>query len=118
RLVLQVALTTLVADRAIERMVDQQELHHAFACLLDHRCRGEDFRKLAVWPRTKVANAHCAGSLRLGWSALHFRQAHAAVACNRQPLVEAKAWYLRAGFFRSLQQRVVIGYFDLYAVDF
>jgi hypothetical protein len=28
RLVLQVALAALVADRAIERVVDEQELHH------------------------------------------------------------------------------------------
>ena len=33
-LVLQVAFAALVADRAIERMVDQQEFHHAFARLL------------------------------------------------------------------------------------
>ena len=29
RLILQVALAALIADRAIERMVDQQEFHHA-----------------------------------------------------------------------------------------
>ena len=34
RLVLQIALAALVADRAIERMVDQQELHHALARLV------------------------------------------------------------------------------------
>src|SRR6202000_614460 len=33
-LVLQIAFAALVADRAIERMVDQQELHHALARLL------------------------------------------------------------------------------------
>ena len=36
RLVLQVALAALVADRAVERMVDEQELHHPFARLLHH----------------------------------------------------------------------------------
>jgi hypothetical protein len=36
-LVLQIALAALVADRAIERMVDQQELHHPFARLAHHR---------------------------------------------------------------------------------
>ena len=34
RLVLQVALAALVADRAVERVVDEQELHHPFARLL------------------------------------------------------------------------------------
>jgi hypothetical protein len=29
-LVLQIALAALVADRAIERMIDEQKLHHAF----------------------------------------------------------------------------------------
>ncbi len=37
RLILQIALAALVADRAIERMVDQQELHHALARLMHHR---------------------------------------------------------------------------------
>jgi hypothetical protein len=32
-LVLEVAFAALVADRAIERMVDQQEFHHALARL-------------------------------------------------------------------------------------
>lgn len=30
-LILQVALATLVADRAIQRVVDEQKLHHPFA---------------------------------------------------------------------------------------
>ena len=33
-LVLQGALATLIADRAVQRVVDQQELHHAMLCLL------------------------------------------------------------------------------------
>src|SRR5215472_10758207 len=40
RLVLQIAFTALIADRAVERMVDQQEFHHAFARLLYHRRLG------------------------------------------------------------------------------
>ncbi len=48
RLVLQVAFAALVADRAIERVVDQQEFHYAFAGLLDHRRVGEDLRQLAI----------------------------------------------------------------------
>jgi len=31
RLILQVALAALIADRAVQGMVDQQEFHHAFA---------------------------------------------------------------------------------------
>ena len=91
RLVLQVALAALVADRAIERMVDQQELHHAFARLLDHRRVGEDLRRLAVRAGAQVAHAHGAGGLRLRRAALHLDQAHAAIAGDRQPLVVAEA---------------------------
>ena len=40
RLVLQRALAALVADRAVQRVVDQQQLHHALLRLLRHR-RGE-----------------------------------------------------------------------------
>ncbi len=63
RLVLQVAFAALVADRAIQRMVDQQEFHHAFAGLLDHRRVGEHLRQLAVRAATHVAHAHGAGGL-------------------------------------------------------
>ena len=37
RLVLQRALAALVADRAVERVVDQQQLHHALLRLVGHR---------------------------------------------------------------------------------
>src|SRR5690606_24331158 len=56
RLILQVALTALVADRAVERMVDKQEFHHAFARLLHHRRLRIDDRRFAV--RTGTAVAH------------------------------------------------------------
>ncbi len=45
RLVLQIAFATLIADRTVKRVIDQQELHHAFARLFHHRRFGvEDFR--------------------------------------------------------------------------
>src|SRR5215213_9732653 len=53
RLVLKVAFAALVADRAIERVVDEQELHHPFARLLDHRRVGADH--LAVGGRQSAA---------------------------------------------------------------
>src|SRR5690606_35820378 len=49
-------------------------------------------------------------------SALHLDQTHAAVAGDRQTLVETETRHFRAGLLRSLQQRVVIGDFDLFAV--
>ena len=51
RLVLQVALAALIADRAIERMIDQQELHHALARLLRLGAVGVDHHAVgrAAW---------------------------------------------------------------------
>src|SRR4029078_8315974 len=57
RLVLQVAFAALIADRATERMVDQQEFHHAFAGLAHHRRLGVDDRRLAGRPPPAVAHA-------------------------------------------------------------
>ena len=71
RLVLQRALATLVADRAVERMVDQQELHDALLRRLGDRRRerGADLHALGDRDR--------AGGLRLGL-ALDLDQARAA----------------------------------------
>src|SRR3546814_10709158 len=46
-LVLKVAFAALVADRAIEWVVDEQELHHPLSRLLDHLRHGGDFLALA-----------------------------------------------------------------------
>src|SRR5205807_2176021 len=116
RLVLQVALAALVADRAIQRMVDEQEFHHAFARLLHHRRPRGDFRRLALGAGTAVAHAPGAARDRLR-AALHFDQAHPAIAGDRQPLVVAEARNLGAGGFARLQQRVLRGDIDLFAVD-
>jgi hypothetical protein len=116
-LVLQVALAALVADRAIKRVVDEQELHHPFARLLDHRRVGEHFRRLAIWSGAQIAHAHGAGCGRLGRSALHLDQAHAAIAGNRQPLVKTEPRHLRTGLLTRLQQRVVVRHFDLVSIN-
>src|SRR5206468_6980120 len=83
RLVLEVALAALVADRAIERVVDEQELHHTLARLLDHRRVGAD--RLAVGGRQRAAR------LRLRRPRRGLDQAHAATASDRQALVVAEA---------------------------
>jgi hypothetical protein len=98
-------------------MVDEQEFHHAFAGLLDHRRVGEHLGKLAFRAGAQIAHAHGARSLRLGRTALHLDQTHAAVAGDRQPFMEAEARHFRARRFRRLQQRVVVGYLDLFPVD-
>ena len=115
-LVLQIAFAALVADRAIERMVDQQEFHHAFARLFHHRRLGEELLGRAVLVGSQILHAHGAGGLRLG-DALHFDQAHAAIAGDRQPLMEAEARDFRARGFAGLEQRVLRRNVDLFAVD-
>lgn len=93
-LVLQIALTALITNGTVERMVHQQELHDALACLpsqigvgLDapplhygHGARGHRFRAL-----------------------LHLHQAHATVAGHRQPFVVAESGNFHADLGSSLQ---------------
>ncbi len=115
-LVLQIALAALVADRAVERMIDQQELHHAFARLLHHRRAGQQHVGRAILVRRQILDAHGAGRLRLR-DAGDLDQAHAAIAGDRQPLVEAEARDFRARGFAGLEQRVLRRNVDLFAVD-
>src|SRR5262249_39547389 len=89
-LILQIAFAALVADRTIERVIDEQELHHAFAGLADHRRPGLDLRELAL--RSRTAIAHRPGATRDRFRGPgKFDQAHAAVAGDREPLVETEA---------------------------
>ena len=110
RLVLQVAFAALVADRAIERMVDQQEFHHAFARLPDARRVGEDL--LIVGGRQRAAR------LRLGRPRLHLDQAHPAIAGDGEPLMVAEARNLLAGQLAGLEHGGALRHLDLDTVDF
>src|SRR5690606_35585901 len=116
-LVLQVALAALVADRAVQRVVDEQELHHPFAGLLHHRRVSEDFRQFAVRAGANITHAHGAGRGRLWRAALHLDQTHAAVAGNRQTLVETETRNLGPGFLARLQQREMIRNLDFLTVN-
>ena len=110
RLVLQIAFAALVADRAIERMVYQQELHHPFARLADARRVGED---LLI-----VGGGQGAARLRLGRPRLHLDQAHPAIAGDGEPLVIAEARNLLARQLAGLEHRRALRHFDLDTVDF
>src|SRR5262249_47402578 len=103
-LVLQVAFAPLVADRAVERMIDQQELHHPLARLAHHRRAGLDLRRLALRTRPAVAHPPGAGCDRLG-RARELHQAHAAIARDRETLVEAKTTDFNARGLAGLGQR-------------
>src|SRR5581483_10156771 len=116
RLVLQVAFAALIADRAIERMIDQQEFHDAFARLAHHGRAGLDLGRLAVRSGTAVAHSPSAARHRLRRTD-QLDQAHPAIAGDRQPLMEAEARNLGARGLARLQQRVLRGNVDLFAVD-
>ena len=74
RQVLQLAFAALIADRAVQWMIDEQKLHHALLCI--HRLG-----------RARVhlhAFAHRRGAGRQGLAdLLHFHQAHAAIGGDR-----------------------------------
>ncbi len=116
RLVLQIAFAALIANRTIERMVDQQEFHHAFARLLHHRRLGADDFGRAVAVGRQVLDAHSAGGLRLRYPR-DFDQAHAAIPGDREAFVEAEARNFRTRGFARLEQRVLRRDVDLFAVD-
>jgi len=98
-------------------MVDQEEFHHAFAGLLDHRRVGEDFGWLAVRPRPHILDAHSARGLRLWRPAFDLDQAHAAIAGDRQPLMVAEARNFCARGLGRLHQRKIVGDVDELAVN-
>src|SRR5262249_27627952 len=101
----------LVADRAVQRVVDEQELHHPLARLLDHRGIGPDLLAGDVHGR------QVAGGGGLGRTGPHFYEAHAAVAGDRQPLVVAEARKLLAGQFADLEDVHPLLELDLDTVD-
>ena len=109
-LILQIALAALIANRAIERVVDEQKFHHAFAGLFDHGRVGADFLPLACW--------QSAGCLRLGRARRNLDQTHAAIARNAEALVIAETRDFLARKLARLQHSRARWDFDLFAVYF
>jgi hypothetical protein len=94
--VLQFALAALVAHRAIERMIGEQEFQHALARFVhlwragaDHHARGRDQRARSLELR------------RL----FHFHEAHAASRLKRQPGKVAERRHLNAHAPRSFNHQ-------------
>ena len=96
RLVLQVALAALVADGAVERMVDKQELHDAFAGAAHEVAVGAHLHA--------VGGGHGAGGDGFG-RAFELDEAHPAIAGDGQPFVIAEAWDLAARALARPEQR-------------
>ena len=115
-LVLQIAFAALVADRAIERVIDQQEFEHAFARFLHLLRIGDDGGRRSVARGQEIGDTHGAGGNRLRHAG-NFDQAHAAIAGDRQALVIAEAGNLDTGQLASLDQGEARRDLVLLAVD-
>ena len=102
RLVLQRALATLVAHRAVERVVGQQELQHPVLGLLDPLVGGVDHHA--------VVDLHEAGGRQRGAARpLHVDQAHAAHADGVHARVVAEARDVGAGPFGRGDEQLALG---------
>ena len=109
RQILQLALAALIADRTIERMIDQQKLHHALLRL--DRLLGTRLDLHAV------RHGRGAGRQWLG-RLFHFDQAHAAVGRNRELLVVAEVRDIGTDLVGSVHHRAAFGHLNLFTVDF
>ena len=108
REVLQLAFAALVADRAVERMVDQQELHHAVLRLLRLLRMRPDLHALGRRGR--------AGGQRLR-RLLDLHQAHPAIGGDRQLLVPAEMRHVDVELVRGVHHRAARCHLHLSPVD-
>ncbi len=116
-LILQIAFATLIANRAIQRVVDQHEFHHAFAGLFHHRRIGFHHRRLPFWTGAQIAHLHGAGGRRFGRPPDNFDQTHAAIPRDGQTFVITKTRDFHACFFTCLNKGHCPFNFDLIVVD-
>jgi hypothetical protein len=105
--ILQLAFAALVADRAIQRVVNQQEFHHDFcACTA-----------LSLWVRTIMPGDTGVAQAGIGFGAfLDFDQAHAAVGRDRQFLVIAEVRDVGSQFVCGVHHHGTWWDFDFLAV--
>src|SRR4029453_18664477 len=108
REVLQLALAALVADRAIERMVDQEELHRRFL-------RGPGPRGARKYLHA-LGDGCRAGGHRLR-RLLDLDEAHPAVCRDRELRVVAEARHVDAGLVGQLDDHLALARLERPAVD-
>ena len=106
--VLQLTLAALIANRAVERMVDEQELHDGFLSLQGVRRLRRHLH--AVHDRCST----CRHGLRC---ALDFHQTHATVGGDAQFLVIAETWNQDSGLVSRLDDHGATTSFERLAVD-
>ena len=116
-LILQVTLAALIADRAIQRVVDQQKLHHPLTGLLDHGAVGLDHRRRAVRAGPQILDLHGTACGRFRRPAHDLDQTHPAIPSDRQTLVIAKTRHFDPGLFTSLNEGHCALDLDLLIVD-
>ena len=107
RQVLQLAFAALVAHRAIQRVVDEQKLHHARLGLFCH-----------VGMRVHhhaVGYGRGARRQRFG-GFFHFHQAHAAVGGDGEFFVVTEMGDIRSQLVRGLHYGCALLYFNLFAI--
>ncbi|OIQ74571.1 hypothetical protein GALL_437740 [mine drainage metagenome] len=107
--ILQLAFAALVADRAVERMVDEQKLHHAFLRLERPLGMGAHHHALC--------NRRGAGGQRLG-SLFHIHQAHAAIGRDGQLFVIAKVRHIQPELGGRVHDHRAFWHLDFLTVDF
>ena len=115
-LILQITLAALIANRAIQGVVDQQELHHAFAGAFDHRRFGFHHRCLAFGTGAQIFDLHRARCRGFWRAADDLYQTHPAIARDGQPFVVAKTRNFHPRHFGRLNDSHITIDFDLDAV--
>src|SRR3984893_17174814 len=111
---LEEACARLIADGTIERMIDEQKLHHALAALLRQRRIGSDSHAFAhilragnLRTRHPIDHGLSVGAefrfaIRPHFRQAHFDQAHTAVAGRAELFVIAITRDVTAGLFAGL----------------
>ena len=109
RQILQLALAALIADRTIERMINQQEFH-------DRMLGGNRLRRARIDLHT-IHHRRRAGRHALG-RALHFHQAHAAIGRHAQVFVIAEARHVDARSIGGLDEHRALARLNGQTIDF
>lgn len=99
RVVLQVALASLIADRAVERVIGEQKLHDSSSSVPGGLGIGVDFHG---WGDLGAAGSHGFGGL------FDFYEAHPAVAGDFETFMVAEARNLDVIFLGGLEDREVV----------
>ena len=107
--ILQLALTALVTNGAIEGVIDEQKLHHRLLGLDGFVALGADDHALR----------HRCGAGRHGFRGFfHIDQTHAAVGRDAEFLVIAKMWNICAGLFSCVHDHAAFLDVNLFTVEF